>query len=139
MYISDSFKRLFKWTKPEMLEELFQDYKYDMNIIYEGADYLDTNVYDSKKGVEQLYNTEDKVRKFNHDDKGNLSDVMLMAWDVTDYIFKNRIDEGPYKNYSLKKLVVQEYLSLGGLIFYKGRCYSDFDEFIQKNKNDKYN
>ena len=136
LYISESFLHNFKWTDANTLEWLIQDYRNNLNIVYKGKGYFDTSIYSRKKVLETEYDTEQKVREFNHDKQGNLDEDLLMVWDVTDYVFLKKSGNEPFVNYSIKKKVIQEYMERGGLIHYKGICYSDFDEFLEKNKYD---
>lgn len=133
IYLTNSFKQCFKSVNAYVLNWIIHDYEYHMNNVYIGnGDYINLKHNGDSFDLLEYYKTEDLIKLNNHDNSGDLANTLLMAWDVTDYYLRDT-----KVNVCYKSLAVQEFIDLGGAIFYKGTPYTDFEKLLE-TINNKY-
>ena len=127
LYLTDSFINNFKCYDLNTLNRIIYDYEYHMNNVYVvSGGYCDLSTKEKKEDpiLNELYKNEETLKRTNQDASILSTDMMIMAWDVSDYHLNTDCLRS-----CLKETILQEFSELGGIIYYNGTLYRTFEEF----------
>lgn len=130
LFITETFKKEFgQGFDRFMLDKVIDDFSSLHGDVFNGSNiHLVVNeIYENVEALEEEYDTEEKIKQFNFND-GSLSDVILVVWDITDYIDNPATSVGSV----YKKRTMYEFISQGGLVMYKGNCCATINHLREK-------